>query len=328
LFYGCEKEEDIVGHRFTDFIASEDLEKAKSSFLTSFATQLGATEYSIQKADGSKVQTEMKADIIRDRNGEPTGMVIIIRDITDRKKWETELRKAQEQMKKFAAHLQNVREEERLEIARELHDELGQILIAIKIDMGMLKQNILKCPTISVTDGIITKFNQLFVLVDSTINTTRKIMTDLRPEVLYLLGFIEAAKLQVTKFHERYNIKCNFETEITNLELNPQQSVALYRIVQEALTNIAKHANATEVKVHMNISGDKLILQISDNGVGIKDNYKSKQDSYGLIGMQERAFLLDGEFTIAGREGLGTVVKVEIPYSENKNMNKQLEFEY
>ena len=328
LFYGCEKEEDIVGHRFTDFIASEDLEKAKSSFLTSFATQLGATEYSIQKADGSKVQTEMKADIIRDRNGEPTGMVIIIRDITDRKKWETELRKAQEQMKKFAAHLQNVREEERLEIARELHDELGQILIAIKIDMGMLKQNILKCPTISVTDGIITKFDQLFVLVDSTINTTRKIMTDLRPEVLYLLGFIEAAKLQVTKFHERYNIKCNFETEITNLELNPQQSVALYRIVQEALTNIAKHANATEVKVHMNISGDKLILQISDNGVGIKDNYKSKQDSYGLIGMQERAFLLDGEFTIAGREGLGTVVKVEIPYSENKNMNKQLEFEY
>jgi len=328
LFYGCEKEETIIGHRFTDFIAPEDIEKAKSNFLMSFTTQLGAKEYSIQKADGSRVQTEIKADIIRDRDGEPTGMVIIIRDITDRKKWEAELSKAQEQMKKFAAHLQNIREEERLEIARELHDELGQILIAIKIDMGMLKQNILRCPESNVTDGIITKFDQLFVLVDSTINTTRKIMTDLRPEVLYLLGFIEAAKLQVTKFHERYDIKCNFETEITNLELNQQQSVALYRIVQEALTNIAKHANATQVKVRMMANGDKLILQISDNGIGIKENYKSKQDSYGLIGMQERAFLLDGEFTIAGREGLGTVVKVEIPYSENKNMNKQLEFEY
>ena len=179
-----------------------------------------------------------------------------------------------------------------------------------------------------VTDGIITKFDQLFVLVDSTINTTRKIMTDLRPEVLYLLGFIEAAKLQVEKFRERYDIMCEFETEITNPDLNPQQSVALYRIVQEALTNIVKHANATQVKVQMTVTGDKLILQISDNGVGIKENYKSKPESYGLIGMQERAFLLDGEFTISGHEGVGTVVKVEIPYSENKNMNKQLEFEY
>lgn len=328
LFYGCTKEEDIVGHRFTDFIAPEDLEKAKANFLSSFAMQLGATEYTIVKTDGSKVQTEVKADIIRDRDGEPTGMVIIIRDITDRKKWEAELRKAQEQMKKFAAHLQNVREEERLEIARELHDELGQILIAIKIDMGMLKQNILKCPESNVTDGIITKFDQLFVLVDSTINTTRKIMTDLRPEVLYLLGFIEAAKLQVAKFQERYDIRCDFETEVDTIELNPQQSVALYRIVQEALTNIVKHANATQVKVQMTVTGDKLILQISDNGVGIKENYKSKPESYGLIGMQERAFLLDGEFTIMGQEGVGTVVKVEIPYSENKNMNKQLEFEY
>lgn len=327
-FYGCENEEEIVGHSFTDFIALEDLEKANSNFLSSFTMQLGAIEYTIQKADGSKVQTEIKADIIRDRNGEPTGMVIIIRDITDRKKWEAELSKAQEQMKKFAAHLQNIREEERLEIARELHDELGQILIAIKIDMGMLKQNILRCPESNVTDGIITKFDQLFVLVDNTINTTRRIMTDLRPEVLYLLGFIEAAKLQVEKFRERYNIECEFETEIENLELNPQQSVALYRIVQEALTNIAKHANATQVKIQMTINGGRLMLQIHDNGVGIKENYKSKPDSYGLIGMQERAFLLDGEFTIAGHEGVGTMVKVEIPYSENKNMNKQLEFEY
>jgi PAS domain S-box-containing protein len=328
LFYGCTKEEDIVGHSFTDFVAPEDIGKAKFNFSSSFTLQLGAIEYTVVKADGSKVQTEIKADIIRDRVGEPTGMVIIIRDITDRKKWEADLSKAQEQMKKFAAHLQNVREEERLEIARELHDELGQILIAIKIDMGMLKQNILRCPESNVSDGIITKFDQLFVLVDSTINTTRKIMTDLRPEVLYLLGFIEAAKLQVAKFRERYDIRCDFETEITDLELNPQQSVALYRIVQEALTNIAKHANATQVKVQMMANGDRLILQITDNGVGITENYKSKQDSYGLIGMQERAFLLDGEFTIAGHEGVGTVVKVEIPYSENRNMNKQLEFEY
>jgi len=328
IFYGCEKDEDIVGHQFADFIAAEDIEKAKTNFLSSFAMQLGPIEYTIQRADGSKVQTEIKADIIRDRNGEATGMVIIIRDITDRKKWEAELSKAQEQMKKFAAHLQNVREEERLEIARELHDELGQILIAIKIDMGMIKQNILKCPESNVTEGIINKFDQLFVLVDSTINTTRRIMTDLRPEVLYLLGFIEAAKLQVAKFCERYDIKCDFETEITNLELNSQQSVALYRVVQEALTNVVKHANATQVKVLMAINGDRLILQINDNGVGIKENCKLKPDSYGLIGMQERAFLLDGEFTIAGHEGVGTVVKVEIPYSGNKNMNKQLEFEY
>jgi len=328
LFYGCEKEEDIVGHRFTDFIAPEDIERCKINFITSFSTPLGAAEYTILKADSGRVQTEIKADIIRNIDGEPTGMVVIIRDITDRKKFEAELSKAQEQMKKFAAHLQNVREEERLEIARELHDELGQILIAIKIDMGMLKQNILKSSGSNVSKDILSKFDQLFILVDSTINTTRKIMTDLRPEVLYLLGFIEAAKLQVAKFRERYDIECDFETEITSLELNPQQSVALYRIVQEALTNIVKHANATQVKVTITLNSKSLILQINDNGVGIKENYKSKPDSYGLIGMQERAFLLDGEFSITGYEGVGTIVKVEIPYSENKNMNKQLEFAY
>ncbi len=328
LFYGCEKEEDLVGHRFTDFIAPKDIKRAETDFLSAFVAQLGAIEYTILKADGSQLQAEIKADIIRDNNGKANGLVIIIRDITDRKKWEADLSKAQEQMKKFAAHLQNVREEERLEIARELHDELGQILIALKIDMGMLKQSILKSSDSTTAEGITEKFDQLFVLVDSTINTTRKIMTDLRPEVLYLLGFMEAAKLLVNKFRERYNIICVFETEITNLELNTQQSVALYRIVQEALTNVAKHANATQVRVQMYINGDNLILKINDNGVGIKENFKPKADSFGLIGMQERAFLLDGEFSIASHFEIGTVVKVVIPYSENKNMNKQLEFEY
>jgi len=132
--------------------------------------------------------------------------------------------------------------------------------------------------------------------------------------VLYLLGFIESAKLQTSNFQQRYHVNCDFECSIEKLEVNTQQSVALYRILQEALTNVAKHSKATTVKVKMYLQEEKLILEINDNGIGFDEVTKIKNDSYGLIGMKERVFLLDGELSVSSGNGNGTTIKVEMPY--------------
>lgn len=265
--------------------------------------------------DGNKkVWFSIWAYPIMDLNGEITHVIIQHTDITDRKRAQEALNESQEQLKKFAAHLQDVREEERVLLAREIHDELGQILIAIKIDMGMLKQTVLKEIDQKYSDEILTKFEVLSGLVDNTIKTARKIMTDLRPEVLDLLGFTEAVKQHLRSFQDRYKVLCKFENDAEKVELNSQQSVALFRIIQEALNNVAKHSKATEVKIMVNQSAEKLTLEVSDNGVGFNENRKRNTESYGLIGMKERVFLLDGELIISSEENKGTTIKITMPY--------------
>ena len=241
-------------------------------------------------------------------------VLAMIRNITMRKEVEEALRTSQEQLKKFAAHLQNVREEERVLLAREIHDELGQILIALKIDLGMLKQTVVRKALDADKESTLQQFNQVFSLLDKTISTTRKIMTGLRPEVLEMIGFSEAVRLHILEFEERYQLKCIFKNSTSNLELNSQQSLALFRILQEALTNVAKHAEATLVTVSLSLQDGKITMMIEDNGKGMDENQKVKLDSYGLIGMRERVLLLNGELSHTSKSGEGTCVLVEIPY--------------
>lgn len=312
--YGCEREELLIGKNMFEFIAPEDLERAESNTMLMFGGYMGAIEYRILRLNGISFFAEVNGDFIWSTDGQPIGMVFIIRDITDRKSAENELKSSQEQLKKFASHLQSIREEERILLAREIHDELGQILIAIKIDLGMMKQKVLKSIKKTDAENFLINFDNLFGLVDNTIKTTRKIMTDLRPEVLYLLGFIEAVKLHINKFQERHNIECSFKSSVPDLDLNIQQSLALFRILQESLTNVVKHAQATATNIQLYTVEEKLVLKISDNGIGIIENHTNKHDSYGLIGMKERVFLLDGELIISSQSGKGTTVKVEMPY--------------
>lgn len=243
-------------------------------------------------------------------------VIAMVRNITTRKQVEDALKKSQEQLKKFAAHLQDVREEERVLLAREIHDELGQILIAMKIDLGILKQKMNK-PTTSKQE-LEQKFAQVLNLVDRTIRTTRKIMTGLRPEMLELLGLTEAARLYTAEFEARHRIKCNFECTVTELKINSQESIALFRILQEGLTNVAKHSQATEVKVNLKVNSSKLEFKIADNGIGFDQTKPKRQDSYGLIGIQERVFLLSGKLTINSGPGKGTNMSIEMPYN-NEN---------
>jgi PAS domain S-box-containing protein len=239
---------------------------------------------------------------------------VIILDITEQKLGVEALKSSQQQLRNFATHLQNIREEEKVAIAREIHDDLGQILVALKIDLGLFKHKILKGSDNISPEEILGKFDDLSNLVDKTIKTTRRIMTGLRPEIIDSLGFIEAAKSYLLEFEERHHLPCHFNCTISELNIIPQQSVALFRILQEALNNVVKHAKATAVKIHMSIHINKLILEIKDNGIGFDENHKGRQDSYGMIGMKERVTLLEGELTITGITGKGTCVKVEMPY--------------
>jgi len=233
-------------------------------------------------------------------------------DITERKLDEKALNESREQLKKFAAHLQNVREEERNLLARDIHDDLGQILIAMKIDLGLLKQGLVKNLEGKILEDSMQKFNDLQNLVDNTLKSARRIMTDLRPEVLDLLGLIETINQHIKSFAERNKIECKLINHTNNLELNSQHSVALFRIVQEALNNIAKHARATKVEVRLTEAKDKFTLEIKDNGIGFDTNDKRKIDSYGLLGMKERVFLLGGKLKITSQKDKGTTIKVEI----------------
>jgi len=312
--YGCKSTDYLIGRNMFEFIVPEDVNRATTNSLLMFNGYMGTVEYQVLREDGSAFYAEVNGDIIWNSDEEPNGMVFIIRDISDRKKAEDDLKSSQIELKKFASHLQNVREEEKIQLAREIHDELGQILIAIKIDLGMMKQNVLKSIKSIDAENILTNFDNLFGLVDNTLNTTRKIMTDLRPEVLFLIGFVEAVKLYVNNFRERHQIICSFENTVSSLELNAQQSVALYRILQESLTNIAKHAKASKVNVHLDLQADKLVMKVQDNGIGFKVSQKNKPNSYGMIGMKERVYLLDGVLEITSQPERGTTIKVEIPY--------------
>jgi len=158
------------------------------------------------------------------------------------------------------------------------------------------------------------QFNDLSEMVDNTLISARRIMTDLRPEVLDMLGFSETVKQHLNSFQQRNKIECVFENHTSKLNLNSDQSVALFRIVQEALNNVAKHSRASRTKVVLEQLDDKLSLQINDNGIGFEQNANVHTDSYGLIGMRERVFLLDGELIINSSKGKGTSIQILMPY--------------
>jgi len=239
-------------------------------------------------------------------------------NMTERKLAETALMNSEKQLRKFASHLQDVREAERSALAREIHDDLGQILVALKIDIGLLKQKIIKDNTSVYSNDILMKFDNLANLINNTIKTVRRIMNGLRPEQLELLGLKAAIKEYLHDFEERYKLSCEFKCTIEKPEIDQRQTLALFRIMQEAMTNTSKYAQATVVTVELTHSNDILVMKITDNGIGFDPKHSGRDDSYGMIGIRERVSLLKGELLIVSKIGQGTSIRVEIPYNKLK----------
>ena len=227
----------------------------------------------------------------------------------ERRLAQEQLRESHEQLRALSVYLQHVREEERTRIAREVHDELGQALTSCKLDLSLLAN---KLP--GNLSPLKEKAKALSAHIDATIQTVRRIATELRPGILDHLGLIAALEWQANEFQTRTGIKCDVRTDLHEPVLTPDLATTFFRIFQETLTNIIRHAGATQVMVHLKEVAGRIILEVKDNGRGISPEEISNTRSMGLLGMKERAALLGGTFKIGPGPGCkGTLATVSIP---------------
>jgi|GEM_PF-5093934 len=246
-------------------------------------------------------------------DGSIKSMRFTLQDITERKRNEEELIDSRQQIREFAELIQSVREEEKIALAREIHDDLGQMLVALKINIGLLKIKFSTDLHKLTQETINDEMNRILDYTLKTIDTTRKIMTDLRSENIRNLGFIESAENYIQNFNERFKLNCSFRNRLKKINFDQKQTIALYRILQESLNNVVKHANATKIVVSLYKNNDSIMLKISDNGVGFDQSLLPKNNSYGLRGMKERVALLGGSIKISSKPNKGTCVCVEMP---------------
>jgi signal transduction histidine kinase len=235
-------------------------------------------------------------------------IVVSLIDITDKKKDSEELKISQEHLRNLHKHSQDVRERERTRVAREIHDELGQVLTALKMDLSYLSK---KLP--AELPSLRTKTNLMLRFVDMTIQSVKRITMDLRPGLLDHLGLIAAIEWQAEEFQKRTGIRYTLSFDPDDLDLNPDLSTSVFRIFQETLTNIARHAHATEIKITLLENDGILKLTVTDNGIGISKDQIENPKSFGLMGIKERAYFSGGEAKIHGQKGKGTTVSVSIP---------------
>jgi two-component system sensor histidine kinase UhpB len=223
-------------------------------------------------------------------------------DITDRKKAEEELKSSLEQLHHVTQHIEEARESERLAISRELHDDLGQALTAVKIDLATIKKNVTDMATV-------LKINRASTVVSDIIKTVQRLTSQLRPQIIDDLGLETAIEWYTKEFEQRNRIKIHLDMDC-NIKLAPEPSLIIFRIMQEALTNIARHSGATSVEILLCKNGDNIEFSISDNGVGIPEEKLLSKNSFGIITMRERAASLSGTLLIYRVDNRFTVIKL------------------
>jgi signal transduction histidine kinase len=253
--------------------------------------------------------------------GEIMGLVGISTDITDRKRMEDSLKAHETQLEALVAartfevseligHLETTREEEKRSIARELHDDLGSALTALNMHLSLIFQQMPEDPKVTERAG------KIKTLLGSITSATRRIQIGLRPDKLDVFGIKVAIAEQAAEFEKYSGVVCNASLPDDQLTYAPRVDIALFRMVQEALNNIAKHAQATRVDVILDDTDDEIVLTIRDNGVGIPVEQPGDVMTHGLRGMRERAGYLGGSVRITGSEGNGTNIVITIPKTE------------
>jgi len=233
------------------------------------------------------------------------------------------LHKQGEQLRALTARAQFTREEEATRIAREIHDELGSALTSLRWDLERVDQTVAEARDLSQLAVLPAKIKGMMSLTDAAVNAVRKISLELRPPGLDQLGLVEAIEWQAQRFQAQTGITCICVCSVESVDLNSEQSTALYRISQEALTNVLRHAGATKVEIRIVQEKDNLVLTIRDNGRGIRESDTLGKQSLGILGMRERAHLVRGKITISGDKGKGTVITVRVSNLKAENWNQQ-----
>lgn len=307
---GYSHKEEFIGRNAIDFVSPNDRAKAMENLSKELeaGNSKGNIEYALLAKDGSEFYVESNATVLHDSSGNHVGLINVIRDITERKKVEEELRTAHENLQKLTEHLQKVREDERKSVAREIHDDVGQNLAALKMDMHMIEKKLPK-----EQKPLIDRMKKMMELTDKTVQTVRKIHEELRPSLLDGVGLVEAIELYKKEFEDKIEVKCELHIEPESIDLSKERSLVLFRILQESMTNVRLHSGATKMSVSIREKNGKLELKVKDNGVGITEEQLTKSRSFGVMGIRERVDFLGGKMKIKGIPDKGTTLKVTIP---------------
>jgi len=292
IFYRNEEEADEIGRRFYSALVQQ---------------RTYETEFPCRRKDGSEILCRMKASRIGEKLREKR-IVLTFEDITEQKKAQEELERSRQELRNLSVHLQSVREKESTRIARKIHDELGQSLTALQMDLSWL---IGRLPDDSPT--VREKARSMSRLVKETIESVHKITTELRPSLLDDLGLTAAIEWQAEDFQKRSGINCQADIRFAGGVIDKDLATAVFRIFQETLTNIARHSQATQCEVTLSENEKELCLEVKDNGVGIKPQQIDDPRSFGMIGLRERAHLWGGTVHVRNIKPSGTMVKLLIP---------------
>jgi PAS domain S-box-containing protein len=253
---------------------------------------------------------EFPIDASISQQGDPGHKVftVILRDVTLRVQSDRALEQSREEIRELATVSQAAREQERSRVARELHDEIGGSLTALKMDTAWIQER-LPAGESALDEKLAIMRNML----DNTVAATRRISSDLRPMMLDDLGLVPAAEWLAHDFQRRTGINCELAIALPDIEVSDEQATAVFRILQESLTNIAKHANATQAEVTLDVEDETLVLTVRDNGRGFDTTGPRAPRSFGLVSMRERVYLLDGKVTIESSPRDGTIVEARVP---------------
>lgn len=239
--------------------------------------------------------------------------VSYFRDITEQKRVNEQLKRSHEQLRQLSTHLQSVREEEGKRIAREVHDNVGQTLTALKMDLSWLSRRLPEDQP-----ALLEKAKSMSKLTDTAIQAVKRVSAALRPQLLDELGLVAAIEWQLEELHDITSIKTEFTSNMNDLGLDQDRATAIFRICQELLWNVARHAGATKVRVILNNTGTEIVLKVRDNGIGITQEKIANPKSFGLTGMRERAAYWGGKVKISSTTGKGTLVTATIPIDEQE----------
>ncbi len=305
--------ETVLGARPEDFLLPEEADAALAiAARTLKGEAIRNFEVRVRRKDGSFAVVEWEGSPIYEA-GRVAHAQFLGRDVTDRKIAEEKLRASRRQLQKLSTHLLTSREQERAGIAREIHDDLGQTLTAIKMNACWLKNQIPGDRT-----QLIDRTEDAIRLVDSAIQTVRRISSELRPGLIDDLGLSAAIEWLAASYKKRSDINIHVSVTPEEIILNDTYSIALFRVFQESLTNVIRHSEATEAWVALSRKSDAVTLVITDNGIGITENALSKKESFGLIGMRERVHALGGKISVFKMPAGGTRVSVQVPISNGR----------
>jgi PAS domain S-box-containing protein len=304
-YYGYTKEE-FIKMPIMDLHPKNDIAYEEWNKKSEKEKQQTEMKWEHQKKDGTIVKVHIISNRIVYQGKNAT--LALANDITETYLAEENLQKSKQAFKELAAHLETIRENERTHMAREIHDELGQQLTGLKMDISWINKKVKSDDTM-----VQQKMRDTIELIDKTVITVRRIATQLRPSILDDLGLVEAMEWQSEEFERRSEIKSIFKTNMNHVKVSEEIATGVFRIFQESLTNVSRHSKASEVNTVFKIEDNLLTLSIEDNGVGFKEDTIKNKKTLGLLGMRERVSLINGTYNINGNTGLGTTVLITVP---------------